>query len=1102
MARLPDQTSRPRRVRSALFATAIAVVAAGAPLPVTPAHAGTATVTADFGTYVDYPLVKSKFGVYNSCLVPTGRYDRDINVINELDTDSLRIDGGFGGDPNCGYVTDPVSGTASSLTYDWTDPDQFVRNLNDRNVAPYFSYGYQPTPLQIGGDWRSKPSSYPAWQNLSRDTAAHFDQTGNPLGYHEIWNEPDFGTTFFTGTRDEYFQMYGTGVTGIRQADPDAVVGGLSSAFRTEWISPFLDYVETNDLPLDFISFHQYPGNAADEPALMNSYLNEFKTRLATRSLHTAELHLNEYNSYPINYPQGGTQDKSGLAPALLRDYKNVLSQPSLDKVSWAQFMDSGLGNYSGMVTIDGYRKAVFNAAKIYAMLPAERRQLTITGGTGIDGLAAADDHRAGMVLWNKTGSSHTINAVLNGIAFPTGTLRVYRIDANNASYGDNPATEDLTPVETYANVATAGRTWSGSIPHDGVVYLEFTDGTTIASNQEADNGEIVRTLSYRPDRFKASYADFEPKTWTARLGMATETWADEEVGVTVDQTPALLNFRNRVDGTLQNLDANSCACVRIDYQVGSGYTKSVLFHGPYNGSADLYSSTRSAPFPWGTQAQATQVVAVPNLAQFAVDTAAYAPANWTGRTQITWLLQNSGPGTRLTSAVGNGLVGAWGFDEASGTTAVDSSGVGNAGTIANGTRGTGVTRSALTFNGTSSSVAAGTSSTTSFGTENFTIATWFRSSATGFTRLVSKGNFGNSNGYLLALNNGTITLAAGAGGNQSQSLGLNTPGGFNDGAWHHVAAVVNRSSGNVRVLIDGVPQALTVGAGFCGTANGSTVDVSACPAANASSSQALTLGSYNGTAEFFNGALDDVRLYNRAIEDIDVRALAGLGKLPVARWTLDDAGGTRATDSSGGRNHGFVSAPTWTTGPIGGALDLNGTASTVGLGNPSRVNFGTGSFTLATHLRTTGTSFQRVISKGNFGNTNGYLLATNGGGITFAMGSGGNQAQSLGMNTPAGFNDGNWHHVAVVVNGSARTVQIYVDGVAQPLAVGTGYCGTASGTTVAYASCSPKATSKDRLHLGSYNGTTEFFDGALDDVRLYNRAIGASELAGIRAGY
>lgn len=1085
-------------------AAALALTLAATMLLATPqkAEAATATVTANMGTPVDYPLVKTKFGVYNSCLVPLTRYNRDLNLISELRTDSLRIDGGLGGDPNCGYVNDPVSGTSSSLSYDWSEVDPFVDNLNSRGVDPYWSYSYQPAPLQVGGDWRSRPSSLPAWESMLDTFADHFEQTDRPVAYQEIWNEPDFGTVFFTGTQAEYFDMYRDGVQGIRSGDPDAVVGGLSSAYRTAWITPFLDYVDTNNLPLDFLSFHQYPGNAADEPAAIGSYLDEFKTRLAGRSeFHTTELHLNEYNSYPINYPQGGTQDKFGLASSLLRDYKAVLGMPSLDKVSWAQFMDSGLGNYSGMVTINGQRKAVFNAAKIYGELPADRRQLTISGVSGIDGLASTDAHRSGVVLWNRSGASHTINLTFNGVPFSSGDLSVFRVDGSNASYGDNPATDDLKATEFYPGVTTAGRTWSGTIANGAIVYLRFDDGTAIDGNQVITNGDIVRTLSYRPDRTKASYADFDHTTWSAYLGMATETWADEEVGVVIDDTPSRLNIRTRIDGTLAQLDANSCACIRVDYQVGSAYTKSVLFHGPYNGGTDLYNASRTAPMPWGTKAAATQVVTLPNLANAAIDVAAYAPSGWTGRTSLTFLLQNSGVGTRMTSTVTNGLVGAWGFDEASGTTAVDASGSGSAGTITSGSRAAGVTGSSLTLNGSSTSVNSGTAAALNFGSGSFSVGAWFKTTGSSFQRLVSKGDYGNTNGYLLATNGGSAVFGIGAGGSQANSVAVNTPGGLNDGRWHHVLFSVDTAADTIRAYVDGVPQALTVGAGYCGSASGASVSIASCGSLSATSADALRLGSYNGASEYFNGSLDDVRLYNRPVPADEVRTLSGLGALPVMRWTFNEASGPWAYDALERKVHGYITGGTRATGALGGGITLNGTTGTVDVGNVGPANLGSRSFTLATWVKTTGSGFQRVVSKGNYGNTDGYLLAMSGGTAVLAVGAGGNQAQSIGLNTAAGLNDGNWHHLAAVVDRTAGTVKVYVDGTASALTVGTGYCGSASGTTVTLTGCAPNATSTSRLALGSYQGSTEFFAGSIDDTRIYNRALTAAELAGVIAG-
>src|SRR5689334_11272597 len=49
-------------------------------------------ITADFAATADYPLSKTKFGVYNSGLVPLSHYERDSALFDEIKPNSLRID--------------------------------------------------------------------------------------------------------------------------------------------------------------------------------------------------------------------------------------------------------------------------------------------------------------------------------------------------------------------------------------------------------------------------------------------------------------------------------------------------------------------------------------------------------------------------------------------------------------------------------------------------------------------------------------------------------------------------------------------------------------------------------------------------------------------------------------------------------------------------------------------------------------------------------------------------------------------------------------------------------------------------------------------------
>jgi|GEM_PF-815630 len=75
------------------------------------------------------------------------------------------------------------------------------------------------------------------------------------------------------------------------------------------------------------------------------------------------------------------------------------------------------------------------------------------------------------------------------------------------------------------------------------------------------------------------------------------------------------------------------------------------------------------------------------------------------------------------------------------------------------------------------------------------------------------------------------------------------------------------------------------------------------------------------------------------------------------------------------------------------------------------------------------------------------------------------------------------WHHVALVQD-ATRAQSIYVDGVAAP-------------GTRAPQICS----SSNPFHIGSPNGTGGFFQGSLDDVRFYNRALSPPEVAALYAG-
>ena len=83
-------------------------------------------------------------------------------------------------------------------------------------------------------------------------------------------------------------------------------------------------------------------------------------------------------------------------------------------------------------------------------------------------------------------------------------------------------------------------------------------------------------------------------------------------------------------------------------------------------------------------------------------------------------------------------------------------------------------------------------------------------------------------------------------------------------GVWHHV--VFTYPGGAAKVYIDGVSQSLTT--------QGSA------PAAMQASTASVKIGKFGGTLDrYFNGIIDDVRIYNRALSPAEAKLLYNLGR-------------------------------------------------------------------------------------------------------------------------------------------------------------------------------------------------------------------------------
>jgi hypothetical protein len=107
---------------------------------------------------------------------------------------------------------------------------------------------------------------------------------------------------------------------------------------------------------------------------------------------------------------------------------------------------------------------------------------------------------------------------------------------------------------------------------------------------------------------------------------------------------PDSLDVDVKLTGRLRKVDANSLLGIRVDYVTASGAPKSILVHGPLAG-VDLYDPARTAPMQWGYKQKVDTVVPVKDFAKFRLPLKANAPAGWSGKAHISFIMQNAGAG-------------------------------------------------------------------------------------------------------------------------------------------------------------------------------------------------------------------------------------------------------------------------------------------------------------------------------------------------------------------------------------------------------------------------------------------------------------------------
>jgi hypothetical protein len=396
-------------------------------------------------------------------------------------------------------------------------------------------------------------------------------------------------------------------------------------------------------------------------------------------------------------------------------------------------------------------------------------------------------------------------------------------------------------------------------------------------------------------------------------------------------------------------------------------------------------------------------------------------------------------------------------------------------GTASNVTYGTGVFGQAGVFNGSSSKITI-----TNFqALSTFSVSMWIKASSQGQDKVILSPYNGSSldANTLAVLNGGTqILIFTNSFPNNFSISASDTSALFNNN-WNNLTYTVDTASNSLKIYINGVEKTTT--------RVGTTL-----PQLFSNIKLGVRWDDYS--LQFFNGSIDQVRIFDTALTPLEIEALY-TEELCICDGTVD------TLDILG---DGSCIA---TYQLDGNANDLSGNYS----GTPTDVSYGVGEFDLAgvfngsssyvlipdsPALRLTGDyaisfwfktnsigAIQRLINKDNANDYSGgwALVLEPDSSITWAHNDG---STNQNWNTGVSITANTWYYVTAVYSDSNNLRSFYLNGSLQNTIT--------TNTNV--------ASETDVLLFGAYGQSSplgQYLNGSLDQVRIFNKALSAGEV-------
>lgn len=382
----------------------------------------------------DYSRVKGKHDKFFREVVGAGRaaeglradWQRDLAVVHrECGFEYIRFHGLL--QDEMGVYTEDKSGNP---VFNFQYVDAVYDAILNIGMKPFVEFGFMPSALASGDKtifwWKGNitpPKDYDKWERLIKALVQHwtlrYGEEQVRQWYFEIWNEPNLGL-FWSADQAEYFKLFEVTAKAIKSVSAHYRVGGPATAGHG-WISETISFAARKNIPLDFVSTHDYGVNGIGvdangvqqlsldpKPDAIIGAVRNVRAQIKSSPMPALPLHYTEWStSYS---PRDPVHDSYISAAYILSKLKGV--EGFADSMSYWTFTDifeesgpvpSPFHGGFGLLNFQGLRKPSFFAYQFLNKLGDE--ELVSADG---DSWICRGPRGVQVLFWNFTAPNTT----------------------------------------------------------------------------------------------------------------------------------------------------------------------------------------------------------------------------------------------------------------------------------------------------------------------------------------------------------------------------------------------------------------------------------------------------------------------------------------------------------------------------------------------------------------------------------------------------------------------------------------------------------------------------------------------------------------------